>query len=280
MYRIGQVNIEILHIRRNQFLERLVPFRITSGKPDVTYEAKYGEKLPLSEQDTMIYKSKVLTVVVSTSRSIKYIHIAEGAPYALVERRSSSDYTIFLQNDIFDYELHPYVLPDLLHLERVLMEKGMVVLHSSYIESEGGAILFTAPSGGGKSTQAELWRKYKGARIVNGDKSIIGYENGRWRAYGIPFSGSSEYCLNESYPVKAIVVLEKGKENVLYRRDIQEFSRVFSQMPLNVWDKEFCAREMNRAADICSQIPIYHYICNREQDAVEILYQKLKEQDV
>lgn len=156
----------------------------------------------------------------------------------------------------------------------------MVVLHSSYIESEGGAILFTAPSGGGKSTQAELWKKYKGARIINGDKSVIGNENGKWRAYGLPFSGSSEYCLNESYPVKAIVVLEKGKENILYRRDIQEFSKVFSQTPLNVWDKEFCAKAMNRVADICSQIPIYNYICNREQDAVEILYQKLKEQDV
>lgn len=280
MYRIGQVNIEILHIRRNQFLERLVPFSIVSGKPDVTYEVKYGEKLPLSYQDTMIYKSKVLKVVVSTSHSIKYIHLAEGVPYALVERCSSTDYTIFFLNDILDYELHPYVLPDLLHLEQVLMEKGMVVLHSSYIESEGGAILFTAPSGGGKSTQAGLWKKYKGARVINGDKSVIGNENGKWRAYGLPFSGSSEYCLNESYPVKAIVVLEKGKENILYRRDIQEFSKVFSQTPLNVWDKEFCAKAMNRVADICSQIPIYHYICNREQDAVEILYQKLKEQDV
>ena len=279
MYRIANLNIEILHIRRNQFLERLVPFRITSGTPDVTYEVKYGEKFPLSDKDTIIYQSKVLAVAVSSSQSIKYIHMAEGVAYALVERHSSSDYTIFLQNDIFDYKLHPYVLPDLLHLEQVLMEKGMVVLHSSYIESEGGAILFTAPSGGGKSTQAELWRKYKSARIINGDKSIIGYENGKWRAYGIPFSGSSEYCLNESYPIRAIVVLEKGEENILHRRDIQEFSKVFSQMPLNVWDKKFCAKAMNLAADICSQIPVYHYICNREQDAVDTLYQKIKEQD-
>lgn len=279
MYRIGHINLEIVHIYRNQFLERLVPFHIAAGEADVTYEVIYVEKFPFSNKDRIIYKNRVLAVAVSPANRIKYIHMAEDVPYALVERFTSTYYKIFLQKDIFGYKLHPYVLPDLLHLEQILIERNMVVLHSSYIESEGSAILFTAPSGGGKSTQAELWKKYRGARIINGDKSIIGYENGRWYAYGIPFSGSSIYCLNESYPVKAIVVLEKGEKNALYRQDIQAFSKVFSQMPLNVWDKKFCAKTMDLAADICSQIPVYHYICNREQDAVEILYQKIKEQD-
>ena len=47
---------------------------------------------------------------------------------------------------------------------RMLAEHGGVVLHSSYIITQRGeALLFSAPSGTGKSTQAELWRKFAGA---------------------------------------------------------------------------------------------------------------------
>lgn len=275
MYRIGQTNIEILHIHRNQLLERLVPFRVTSGEADVTYEIIYGTRLPISSRESVIYENRTLAVAVNDD-TVEYTHMAEGIPYAFVKEDSALKYKIFFQNDITRYNVHPYMLPDLLHLEQILIKKEMVVLHSSYIEKDNGAILFTAPSGGGKSTQADLWRTYKEARIINGDKSIIGRENGKWCAYGIPFSGSSEYCLNESYPLKAIVVLEKGKKNTLFRTNIKEFPRVFSQITLNVWDKAFCEKAMDLAVDICSQVPIYHFVCNCEQEAVEILYEELK----
>ena len=42
---------------------------------------------------------------------------------------------------------------------RMLAKRGGVVLHSSYVlTKQGEALLFSAPSGTGKSTQAELWR--------------------------------------------------------------------------------------------------------------------------
>ena len=40
-----------------------------------------------------------------------------------------------------------------------LLQRSAVILHASYIDWDGSAILFTGPSGTGKSTQAELWEQ-------------------------------------------------------------------------------------------------------------------------
>ena len=45
-------------------------------------------------------------------------------------------------------------------MESLLLARGHAVLHASAIRVGGQAILFTAPSGTGKSTQAELWSRH------------------------------------------------------------------------------------------------------------------------
>ena len=155
-----------------------------------------------------------------------------------------------------------------------------MVLHSSYVAIEGEALLFTAPSGGGKSTQAELWKKYKDAEIINGDKSIVGKENGKWNAYGIPFSGSSEYCVNRTCPLKAIVILDKGTENYPMQVGMKGFQKVFSQITVNPWDKEFCNKAMDLVMEVCNEVPIYYYSCTKTQEAVDVLYQEFVEKGI
>ena len=68
MYKIGPVSFEILNIRRNQFLTRLVPFYVSLGKPEVTYKIKYGETLPDVELDNIIYENNGLAVAAYDDR--------------------------------------------------------------------------------------------------------------------------------------------------------------------------------------------------------------------
>ena len=58
-------------------------------------------------------------------------------------------------------------------LPQLLLPFRALVFHASYVGCDGGAMLFTAPSGTGKSTQAELWRVHRGARVLNGDKAAV-----------------------------------------------------------------------------------------------------------
>ena len=56
----------------------------------------------------------------------------------------------------------------------IFADAGMLVLHSSYIVTRTGeGILFSGPSGIGKSTQAALWERFAGARTINGDRGLV-----------------------------------------------------------------------------------------------------------
>lgn len=101
--------------------------------------------------------------------------------------------------------------------ERLVGAAGGAILHSSFIDVGGEAVLFTAPSGTGKSTQAELWREHRGAVVVNGDRSVLRIVDSVPCASGLPYSGSSGICLNRTLPLRAIVYIEQAMENSVTR---------------------------------------------------------------
>lgn len=54
-----------------------------------------------------------------------------------------------------------------------MLAKDAMVLHCSVLKVKSGVILFSGPSGIGKSTQAGLWTKYRKARVINGDRTLL-----------------------------------------------------------------------------------------------------------
>ena len=99
------------------------------------------------------------------------------------------------------------------NIEQVLNSYNTFLLHSSFIKWKDKAILFTAPSGTGKSTQADLWEKYENAEIINGDRSGIRKMDGKWTAYGLPIAGSSGIYKNISYI--CIITGERKQTNTI-----------------------------------------------------------------
>ena len=60
-----------------------------------------------------------------------------------------------------------------LPLSHILLKFDAFVLHGAHIVVDGEAIVFSAPSGTGKSTQAELWRRHRSAAVINGDRVLV-----------------------------------------------------------------------------------------------------------
>ena len=162
---------------------------------------------------------------------------------------------------------------------RMLAEHGGVVLHSSYIITQRGeALLFSAPSGTGKSTQAELWRKFAGAKVINGDRALIKAQNGV-TANGIFFSGTSGICENVTAPLKAIVLLRQSFANELRKVSGKEaFMRLLPQCSYYPKEEENLRLVTGILAEIISAVPIYDFGCVPEKSAVtalnEVLYGK------
>lgn len=168
------------------------------------------------------------------------------------------------------------VIFDLLGFEEIMAEKKKAVIHSSYIVKNGKAVLFTAPSGTGKSTQASLWEKYADATVVNGDKSLIFESDGIGYACGLPFSGSSGICKNVTAPLCAIVYLAQSKENKLIKLSVAEaVVSVIKGCYLPVENSAVSGLVIDSVGEICKSVPVYRLECLPDESSVRILEKEL-----
>lgn len=163
-------------------------------------------------------------------------------------------------------------LVELLGLEFFLLQFRGLILHASLVSWSGKGILFSAPSGTGKSTQAALWEAHMGSRTLNGDRGAIRCQYGHWQAYGLPFAGTSGIYRNESVPVSAIVLLRQGPENRIDRvAPMEAFKRLLPECSARRWDSGFMDRLIVLLADLVQSIPVYQLECRPDLDAVRLL---------
>lgn len=158
-------------------------------------------------------------------------------------------------------------------LEVPFLENHTFILHSSLVKYGNCGLVFTGPSGIGKSTQAELWRKHKNADVLNGDRTCIRVYENKVLGYGSIFSGSSGIYRNESAPIKAIIVLEQSDTNKLERLSLRDaFFSIYSQTLNNPWDSEFVSKLISEIETVVSLVPVYKLSCRKDASAVAAVY--------
>lgn len=98
---------------------------------------------------------------------------------------------------------------------RAAINYGTMLVHSSALIYDGGAYLFSGDSGIGKSTHTRLWLKAFGDKvhIMNDDKPVVKLYDDKAVVFGTPFDGGSGIALNECFPLRAIVFIERGEKN-------------------------------------------------------------------
>ena len=161
---------------------------------------------------------------------------------------------------------------------RQLLIRDACVLHASYVDIGGEAILFTGPSNIGKSTQAALWVRHAGAEIVNGDRTLLRKRDGKWHAFGYPCCGTSGICINRTLPLRAIVVLAQAPENRLeLPTPAAGIRALVSATELYPWDRREFDLALRTAQEIAAEVPILKLSCRPDREAVQILRDFLEE---
>lgn len=161
--------------------------------------------------------------------------------------------------------------------EKILLKHDGLILHSSFVNFKDKAILFSAPSGTGKSTQANLWEKYKNAEIINGDRAVLITRQNKWYACGLPMNGTSGICQNKSFEIGAVVLLKQGTENKVRRITQNEaFKNIYREITINNWNIDETDKAMQLIDKFTQQINIYLFECKIDEDAVNCLYNMLK----
>lgn len=157
-------------------------------------------------------------------------------------------------------------------LRRILLQHGVLFLHAAQIAVGGKGILFSAPSQTGKTTQARLWQRCRGARVLCNDRTLT---DGT-RTFGFPMDGSEPVCCGESCTLGAITVLEQAPENTVRRlRPREAVLRLMPQMVLDTWDPEASARALQLLLTLMERVPVYLLRCTPDADAVVCLERQL-----
>lgn len=170
------------------------------------------------------------------------------------------------------YMNYSHNLCDLLGLETLLLKESGLLLHSSFIRWRGKGILFSAPSGTGKSTQAELWARYEGAEILNGDRAGLRQIGGEWTAFGLPLAGSSFIYRNESALLEGIIVLRQAGINRIRRlKPVEAFRYLYPETTVHQWHRSSAEKAVSLLMNLISQVPVFLLECRPDEEAVRLL---------
>ena len=249
-------------------------------KPDAIYELK------LLPEDWTIRGERILeTPQIEVYRCDDELHryffwsVATKQGYVLLASNCSDDghYSVYIQQRWLKGLLPRLRISAFFALEQLLLRHQAFQLHASVIEWQGKGILFSAPSGTGKSTQAELWRIHQDASIINGDRAMIRLHEGQYRVYGSPYAGASGIYTNQNAPIQAIVVLSQAPENRLERLSpMVAFNKLYRECTVLSWDADFVDGLSNLLIDLVQNVPVYHLACRPDADAVETLKRELE----
>ena len=261
---IAKLVLKIESPRILSFQSSVQPFETNeSEEPNVVYSMSFEETMTVKKK--IIYKGDFIAFLEGDEIGrTKGITTTKGIESVTLRKKDRDSFSIFLPKSFKEEKVlfKKINLMNYLAFEDVLINHQGFILHSSFISWQNNGILFTAPSGTGKSTQADLWKKYEDADIYNGDRTIIRKIDGKYYGFGSPYAGSSGIYRNESAPIKAIVVIEQGPDNVIRRLHGREATL------MNTWNKEYMEKMTDLLMDAVCQIPVYHLFCRPDQDAV------------
>ena len=153
-----------------------------------------------------------------------------------------------------------------------LLRFGGLMLHSSALELDGGAYLFSGPSGIGKSTHTSLWmQEYPEARLFNDDKPALRLIDGVWYAYGTPWAGKHGININMKTPLRGICFLRRGSENSIRRLSSLEAVAAIITQTMNRFKTAEGLSSMTTLVDkLVREIPVWEITCLPDAEAAHL----------
>ena len=260
----------------------LAEYRTEPGPWDHSLWMERCDEMPEPE-GTLVYREPAMQVYRAGDRTLTYFGGMERdlSGIYLVVSREGRESCGWLRSRDSGGRVYPKMALKAMELEHLLTRQDALLFHSSFIAVDGKAILFTAPSGVGKSTQAGLWCQYRNARLINGDRAGIRWHDGKAWACGLPLAGSSDVRRNETLPLAAVVCLSQAPQNTLTRlTGVRAFRQIWEGCTVHSWDRTDMEQATQTVTKILGAVPVYALACTPDASAVEVLYQQLIKEKV
>lgn len=244
---------------------------------DITVKCRICEEFPVPNQGTAVKSGEFVVSVEGNTvyRAFPMVN-THGALTKYTPADTSYSETFFTSKS-FPVMMDSRYMWSSLSLAQLMVFKNAFFVHASYIDVCGKGILFSAPCGTGKSTQAALWEKHRRAEIINGDKAGILVENGVY-ACGVPFCGTSGICKNKTLPLGAIILLSQSAENSVKRlTGLEALQGVLQNVYLDLIAPNEQQMIFDLLIELLKTVPVYHLSCTPDENAVTALENALKD---
>ena len=158
--------------------------------------------------------------------------------------------------------------------------KGTLLIHASVIKHAERGFLFLGKSGTGKSTHSGLWLKHiEGCELLNDDNPVIVVDDEVAMVYGSPWSGKTPCYKNDSACIGAFVRIKQASENQITReKALQAFATLLPSMSTMKWDKRVYDGICDSVGKLVATVPLYTLECRPDQEAAEVCYATVTEQ--
>lgn len=173
----------------------------------------------------------------------------------------------------------PYMETGSIFFFHLLRHNGMM-LHSSAVEMDGKAYLFSGFCGAGKSTHTRLWQTVFGekAQVFNDDKPALRYIDGVWYAYGAPWCGKDGINQNKKVPLAGICFLKQAPHNQIRRLTPKEaLSRIFAQTHNKFRRIENLDLMLQQVDKLVTKIPVFELENRPEPEAAMMSYETMRQ---
>lgn len=271
LFQIGGFCFQIISDESITIPENFLKFQVTDAKNlSFSYHFILSDLIDMPEEEVLTVREDL--IVYKTMHGEGRLMCVNGMQiYANYQEKDVHSAEIVVNKEMMCDPVDT-LFTSLFALERRMISHGSLILHCAYMEYRGKGVLFSAPSGVGKSTQAELWERYRGSQTINGDRALLRKKDGVWYACAWPVCGSSGICKRMDVPIHAIVMLQQGQKNMVVRLSPgKAFGQIYPQITINQWNPEFVQAAMNGIEDLILQVPVWELTCDVSEGAVQCL---------
>ena len=201
---------------------------------------------------------------------IRYDYLRGGTDRYVCARHRGDEISVCV---LPDAARKPLRIWQYLAIEDLLLKEDVLILHSAGILYQKKAILFSAPSGTGKSTQAELWKRHRpDVRGLNGDRNLLYEREGIWYTGGLPWHGNAADCRNTETPLGAIAIVHRSPSDAAkLLPPAKQYTALYSQITVHTWDPAACAQVWSLIGKLIRAVPVIRLDCTMQPSAVDAL---------
>ena len=247
-----------------------------ADRPDLKLDIENDEKLSALTAQTddctrllrMQGRTTVVEAILNNNPYFSKIRMsidADGTTLFECQRHNLNIYNI-------DTYIHPLFT---IALRSHLVNHRGALVHSSVVNDGNFGLLFTALSGTGKSTMAQIWRSC-GARIINDDMHALRIDGESVVAHNIPMQTYKQ--TPRSTPIQVICLISQSRENFIRPcTGALAAARVMSNSLCLNYDAQLSALHSQNIIDICSRVHVLEVGFKPDTDIVFMLRRYLEQ---